>query len=147
MTTEANKTYTITLNEIQTILGCDKNLDKAEIQEKLKGLKQYPKNIYSLDDLKSIYELTDAVVKKAKQHVEVRNAQRVLQAKETRLANQAKLVKEQKKVSSKAPDDFVELGKLYAQQAKLKIEVAKLAQEQNLLDKQVAELEKKMNVR
>lgn len=144
MTTNTAKNYTFSISEIQEVLGVDKDLEKSVIQEKLKGFKQYPKNIYSLDDLNTIYDLSN---EKAKEYAEKRNLERATKAQATRLANKATKVKEEKKAQPKATDDFVELGKLYTQQAKLKVQSAKLAQEQNLLDKQILELEKKMNVR
>ena len=57
------------------------------------------------------------------------------------------IAKEEKKAKSKPANEFDELGKLYVEQAKLRVEIAKLSQEQNLLDKKIVELEKKMNVR
>lgn len=147
MTTETAKNYTFSIPEIQTVLGQDTELDKVAIQEKLKDFKQYPKFIYSLDDLNSVYELSELTIDKAKQYAESRNADRAKKAQATRLVNKAKVAKEEKKAKVKPTDDFAELGKLYAQQAKLKVEIAKLSQEQNLLDKQIVELEKKMNVR
>ena len=147
MTTETAKNYTFSITEIQQVLDVDKNLDKSELQDKLKGLKQYPKFIYSLDDLNKIYNFSELTLEKAKNYAEKRNAERAIKAKATRLANKAKQAKEEKKAKPKVTDDFAELGKLYAQQAKLKVQIAKLSQEQNLLDKQVVVLEKKMNVR
>lgn len=129
MTTETPKNYTFSIPEIQDVLKVDQDLDKAALQEKLKGFKQYPKFIYSLDDLNSIYEFNVETYERAKQYVDTRNAERVAKAKAT------------------PKDDFGQLGKLYADQAKLKVQIAKISQEQNLLDKQIGELEKKMNVR
>lgn len=147
MTTEVQKNYTFSISEIQKVLGQDTELDKVAIQEKLKRFKQYPKFIYSLDDLNSTYELSESTISQAKQYAESRNADRAKKAQVTRLANKAKVAKEEKKAKAKPIDDFAELGKLYNQQAKLKVEIAKLSQEQNLLDKQIVEIEKKMNVR
>lgn len=147
MTTETTKVHTFNIAEIKEVLGVDKDLDKVAIQEKLQGFKQYPKNVYSLDDLKTVYDLSALTIDKAEQYVERRNADRVKKAQATRLANKSKVAKEAKKVKSKPTDAFDELGKLYGQQAKLKIEIAKLSQEQNLLEKQIVELEKQMHVR
>lgn len=147
MTTETPKNYTFSIPEIQDVLKVDQDLDKAELQEKLKGFKQYPKFIYSLDDLNSIYEFNVETYERAKQYVDTRNAERVAKAKATRAAKKAQAAKEEKKAKATPKDDFEPLGKLYADQAKLKVQIAKLSQEQNLLDKQIVELEKKMNVR
>ena len=147
MTTETQKLYTLSINEVQDVLEVDKDLEKSAIQDKLNSLKQYPKSIYNLDDLKAIYELPEFAVEKAKTYIEKRNAERGKKAQATRAANKAKVAKEEKKAKSKPTNDFDELGKLYAQQAKLKVEIAKLSQEQNLLDKKIIELEKQMNVR
>jgi len=147
MTTETQKLYTFSIPEIQEVLDVDKDLDKVAIQEKLKTFKQYPKFIYNLDDLNTVYDFSESTIDKAKQHVESRNAERVKKAQTTRLANKAKVAKEEKKAKSKSSNDFDELGKLYVQQAKLKVEIAKLSQEKNLLDKKVIELEEQMNVR
>jgi len=147
MTNETVKNYTFSIPEIQNVLDADKDLDKLAIQEKLKGFKQYPKFIYSLDDLNSVYNFSELTIEKAKQYAESRNADRAKKAQATRLANKAKVAKEEKKAKSKPTNGFEELSKLYVQQAKLKVELAKLSQEQNLLDKQIVELEKKMNVR
>ena len=147
MTTEAPKNYTFSIPEIQNVLGVDKDLDKSAIQEKLKGFKQYPKFIYSLDDLNTIYDFSELTLDKAKHYAESRNADRAKKAQATRLANKAKIAKEEKKAKSKPANEFDELGKLYVEQAKLRVEIAKLSQEQNLLDKKIVELEKKMNVR
>lgn len=147
MTTEAPKNYTFSISEIQEVLKVDTDLDKSAIQEKLKGFKQYPKFIYSLDDLNSIYDFSELTLDKAKQYVDSRNVERIKKAQATRLANKAKIAKEEKKAKSKPANEFDELGKLYVEQAKLRVEIAKLSQEQNLLDKKIVELEKKMNVR
>ena len=147
MTTEAPKNYTFSIPEIQNVLGVDKDLDKSAIQEKLKSFKQYPKFIYSLDDLNTIYDFSELTLDKTKQYAESRNADRAKKAQATRLANKAKIAKEEKKAKSKPANEFDELGKLYVEQAKLRVEIAKLSQEQNLLDKKIVELEKKMNVR
>lgn len=147
MTTEQTKLSTFSIPEIKEVLGVDKDLDKVAIQEKLKGFKQYPKFIYNLDDLNTIYEFNVETYERAKQYVESRNADRVKKAQSTRLANKAKVAKQEKKVKSKQTNDFDELGKLYVQQANLKVAIAKLSQEKNLLDKNIVELEKKMNVR
>lgn len=147
MTTETQKLYTLSINEVQDVLDVDKDLEKSAIQDKLNSLKQYPKSIYNLDDLKAIYELSEFAVEKAKTYIEKRNAERGKKAQATRLAKKAQVAKEEKKAKSKPADAFEKLGKLYVQQAKLKVEIAKLSQEQNLLDKQIIELEKQMNVR
>ncbi|MFW2141563.1 hypothetical protein ACG94V_21505 [Acinetobacter sp. ULE_I001] len=147
MTTEAPKNYTFSIPEIQNVLGVDKDLDKSAIQEKLKGFKQYPKFIYSLDDLNTVYEFNVDTYERAQKYVDSRNVERVKKAQATRLANKAKIAKEEKKAKSKPANEFDELGKLYVEQAKLRVEIAKLSQEQNLLDKKIVELEKKMNVR
>ena len=147
MTTETLKNYTFSIPEIQTVLGQDTELDKVAIQEKLKGFKQYPKFIYNLDDLNTIYEFNIETYESAKKYAESRNADRAKKAQATRLANKAKIAKEEKKAKSKPANEFDELGKLYVEQAKLRVEIAKLSQEQNLLDKKIVELEKKMNVR
>ena len=57
------------------------------------------------------------------------------------------LVANEEEKKAKPANSFDELGKLYVQQAKIKVEIAKLSQEQNLLDKKIVELEKQMNVR
>lgn len=147
MTTETTKLYTFSIPEIKEVLGVDKDLDKGVIQEKLQGFKQYPKFIYNLDDLKTVYDLSDLTIEKAKTYVEKRNVERGQKAQATRAANKAKVAKEEKKAKSKSANPFDELGKLYVQQANLKVEIAKLSQEQNLLDKKIVELEKQMNVR
>lgn len=147
MTTETPKNYTFSIPEIQDVLKVDQDLDKAALQEKLKGFKQYPKFIYSLEDLNSIYEFNVETYEHAKQYVDNRNAERVAKAKATRAAKKAQAAKEEKKAKSKSANPFDELGKLYVQQANLKVEIAKLSQEQNLLDKKIVELEKQMNVR
>lgn len=147
MTTETTKLHTFNISEIKEVLGVDKDLDKVAIQEKLQGLKQYPKFIYSLDDLNNVYDFSELTIDKAKQYAESRNLDRAKKAQATRLANKAKVAKEEKKAKSKPTNGFDELSKLYVQQAKLKVEVAKLSQEQNLLDKKIVELEKQMNVR
>lgn len=147
MTTETQKLYTFSIPEIKEVLGVDKDLDKVAIQEKLKGFKQYPKFIYNLDDLKTVYDLSDLAIEKAKTYVEKRNVERGQKAQATRAANKAKVAKEEKKAKSKPANPFDELGKLYVQQANLKVEIAKLSREQNLLDKKIIELEKQMNVR
>jgi hypothetical protein len=147
MTTETQKLYTFSIPEIQTVLGADTDLDKLAIQEKLKGFKQYPKHIYNLDDLNTIYKFNVETYERAQKFAETRNAERAKKAQATRVANKAKIAKEEKKTKLKPTDSFDELGKLYVQQAKLKVEIAKLSQEQNLLDKKIIELEKQMNVR
>lgn len=147
MTTGTAKNYTFSISEIQTILKVDTDLDKSVIQEKLKGFKQYPKFIYNLDDLNTVYEFNVDAYESAQKYAESRNADRAKKAQATRLANKAKVAKEEKKAKLKPTDAFDELGKLYVQQAKLKVEIAKLSQEQNLLDKKIIELEKQMNVR
>ena len=97
MTTESLKTCTLTIPEIQEILGVDKDLDKSAIQEKLKNLKQYPKSIYSLDDLKGIYTISDETLNSAKQYVEARNIDRAKKAQATRIEKKAKIAKEKRK--------------------------------------------------
>ena len=62
MTPETQKLYTLSINEVQDVLGVDKDLEKSAIQDKLNSLKQYPKSIYNLDDLKAIYELSEFAV-------------------------------------------------------------------------------------
>lgn len=145
MTTETQKLYTFSIPEIKEVLGVDKDLDKVDIQEKLKGFKQYPKFIYNLDDLNTVYEFNLDTYERAKQYAVSRNVKRGQKAQATRLSNKAKVAKEEKK--AKPANGFDELGKLYVQQAKIKVEIAKLSQEQNLLDKKIVELEKQMNVR
>lgn len=147
MTTETAKNYTFSISEIQTILKVDTDLDKSAIQEKLKGFKQYPKFIYNLDDLKTVYEFNVGVYEDAQKYAQSRNADRAKKAQATRLANKVKVAKAEKKAKSKPANEFDELGSLYVEQAKLRVEIAKLSQEQNLLDKKIVELEKKMNVR
>ena len=134
MTTETKKLYTFSIPEIKEVLGVDKELDKVAIQEKLKDFKQYPKFIYDLDDLNTVYELNVEAYERVKQYAETRNVERAKKAQATRQANKVKIAKEEKKAKSKPANAFDELGKLYEQQAKLKVEFAKLSQEQNLLD-------------
>ena len=146
MTTEKNKTFTITISEIKDVLGQDKDLDNKAISEKLKGLKQYPRNIYNLDDLKVHYDLSELSYEKAKEYVAKRNIERTEKAKAARATN--KKSEPKAKQSKSAPsNDFDLLSNLYEQQAKVKVQLAKLLQEKNLLEKQVVELEKKLNVR
>lgn len=148
MTTESLKTCTLTIPEIQEILGVDKDLDKSAIQEKLKNLKQYPKSIYSLDDLKGIYTISDETLNSAKQYVEARNIDRAKKAQATRIEKKAKIAKEKKKEAKLKPvSDFDELNQLYSEQARVNVDFAKISQQKNLLDKKIVELEKKMNVR
>lgn len=149
MTTEKNKTLTITISEIKDVLGQDKDLDNKAISGKLKDLKQYPRNIYNLDDLKVHYNLSELGYEKAKEYVAKRNVERTEKAKATRATNKKSELKKAKTEQSKlAPsNDFNLLSSLYEQQAKVKVQLAKLLQEKNLLEKQVVELEKKLNVR
>ena len=145
MTTETQKLYTLSINEVQDVLDVDKDLEKSAIQDKLNSLKQYPKSIYNLDDLKAIYELSEFAVEKAKTYIEKRNAERGKKAQATRLAKKAQVAKEEKKAKSDNP--FAKLESLYLKKAKLKVEVAKLSREQNLLEKEIVDLEKELNVR
>lgn len=147
MTTETQKLYTFSIPEIQTVLGADTDLDKLAIQEKLKGFKQYPKHIYNLDDLNTIYKFNVETYERAQKFAETRNAERAKKAQATRLAKKTQIAKEEKKAKSKPVNDFDELESLYVQQAKLNVQIAKLSQEKNGLDKKIAELKKKMNVR
>lgn len=149
MTTEKNKIFTITIAEIKDVLGQDKDLDNKEISEKLKDLDQYPRNIYNLDDLKTHYDLSMLDYEKAKEYVIKRNAERAEKAKATRATNKKSDIKKSKTEQSKSAssNDFDLLSNLYEQQAKVKVELAKLLQEKNLLEKQVVDLEKKLNVR
>ncbi|MEG2250958.1 MAG: hypothetical protein RSD09_05195 [Bacilli bacterium] len=147
MTTEAPKNYTFSIPEIQNVLGVDTDLDKSAIQEKLKGFKQYPKFIYNLDDLNTVYEFNVDTYERAQKYVDSRNADRVKKAQATRLANKAKIAKADKKAKSKPTNDFDELENLYVQQAKLNVQLAKISQEKNLLDSKIVELKKKMKVR
>lgn len=147
MTTETQKLYTFSIPEIQNVLGADTDLDKLAIQEKLKGFKQYPKHIYNLDDLNTIYEFNVETYERAQKFAETRNAERAKKAQATRLAKKTQTAKEEKKAKSKPTNDFDELESLYVQQAKLNVQLAKLSQEKNGLDKKIAELKKKMNVR
>lgn len=149
MTTEKNKIFTITIAEIKDVLGQDKDLDNKEISEKLKNLDQYPRNIYNLDDLKTHYDLSMLSYEKAKEYVAKRNVERTEKAKATRATNKKSNLKKSKTEQSKSAssNDFDLLSNLYEQQAKVKVELAKLLQEKNLLEKQVIDLEKKLNVR
>ena len=147
MTTETTKLYTFSIPEIKEVLGVDKDLDKGVIQEKLQGFKQYPKFIYNLDDLKNVYDLSDLTIEKAKTYVEKRNVERGQKAQATRAANKAKVAKEEKKAKAKSDNPFAKLESLYLTKAKLKVEVAKLSREQNLLEKEIVDLEKELNVR
>lgn len=147
MTTETQKLYTLSINEVQDVLDVDKDLEKSEIQDKLNSLKQYPKSIYNLDDLKAIYELSEFAVEKAKTYIEKRNAERGKKAQATRLAKKAQIAKEEKKAKAKSDNPFAKLESLYLTKAKLKVEVAKLSREQNLLEKEIVDLEKELNVR
>lgn len=149
MTIEKTKILTLNGQEIQEVLKQDQELDKKALYEKLKGLKQYPRYIYSLDDLKEIYELSELGYEQAKSYIEQRNTDRVSKAKATRVANQKAELKKAKVEQSKlkSGDNFDSLQKLYTEQSKLKLQLARLLQEQNLLDKQVVDLEKKLNVR
>ncbi|MFW2141663.1 hypothetical protein ACG94V_22030, partial [Acinetobacter sp. ULE_I001] len=82
-------------------LGVDKDLDQSAIQAKLKGFKQYPKFIDSLDDLNTVYEFNVDTDERAQKYVDSRNVERVKKAQAPRLANQAKIAKEEKKAKSK----------------------------------------------
>lgn len=155
MTIEKTKILTLNGQEIQDVLKQDQEIDKTALYEKLKSfnLKQYPRYIYNLDDLKNVYKLDESVYDQAKSYIERRNAERVLKAHATRTANQkAELKKvileqskrEQSKLETGA--SFESLQKLYTQQAKLKLQLAKLLQEQNLLNKEILDIEKKLNV-
>lgn len=149
MTMEKTKILTLNGQEIQEVLKQDQEIDKKSLYEKLKHLNQYPRYIYNLDDLKDVYELSELAYEQAKSYIEQRNSERVSKAKTTRLANQKAELKKAKVEQSKlkTDGDFDSLQKLYTQQSKLKLQLAKLLQEQNLLDKEVLELEKKLNVR
>ena len=149
MTTEKNKIFTITIAEIKDVLGQDKDLDNKEISEKLKDLDQYPRNIYNLDDLKTHYDLSMLDYEKAKEYVIKRNIERSEKAKATRATNKKSDLKKSKSEQSKSAssNDFDLLSSLYEQQAKVKVQLAKLLQEKNLLEKQVLDLEKILNVR
>lgn len=150
MTIEKTKILTLNGQEIQDVLKQDQEIDKQALYEKLGSfnLKQYPRYIYSLDDLKNVYQLDESIYGQARDYINQRNAQRVLKAKKTRELNQKAELKKAKveQSKSKTGDEFDSLQKLYTQQAKLKLQFAKISQEQNLLNKQILDLEKKLNV-
>jgi hypothetical protein len=149
MNTKKDKIFTITIAEIKDVLGQDADLDNKAISEKLKDLDQYPRNIYNLDDLKIHYDLSEFGYEKAKQYVVKRNVQRTEKAKATRATNKKSELKKAKTEQPKldTSNELDLLSSLYEQQAKIKVELAKLLQEKNLLEKQVLDLEKKLNVR